>query len=170
MPLVFAYGSLVGAAPVRPATVRGRRTWGVAMDNAVDLPGYKHYEEPGTGRRPDVMVAFLDLDPEPGADAEVNGAVLETGDLAALDARERNYVRRAVETSAGVAWAYVGSPEGRARRVRGVAEGRCVVERAYLMRVLSGFAALGPGELERFERGAPPLPGPLVDLVLVPHA
>ncbi len=141
------------------------------MDNRVDLPGYKHYEEPETGRRPRVMVAFLDLEPGHGpAHPEVNGAVCEMGDLAALDARERNYVRQEVETSAGPAWAYVGSPAGRARKERGVAQGRCVVQRAYLLRVLSGFAALGPGELERFEREVPSLPGPLVDLVLVPHA
>ncbi len=165
---MFGYGSLVAALPVRTASVRGRRTWGVAMDNAVDLPGYKHYEEPGTIIRPDVMVAFLDL--EPGGEDGVNGVMFEAEDLAALDARERNYVREEVETSAGAAWAYVGSPAGRARRARGVAEGRCVVHRAYLMRVLSGFAGLGPGELERFERSTGVLPGPLVDLALVPHA
>lgn len=169
MALVFGYGSLVSHAGLRPAALAGwRRTWGVAMDNSADLPGYKHYEEPGTGARPELMVAFLDVQPAPGG--EVNGAVFEADDLAALDARERNYERVEVETSAGPAWIYAGTRDGRARLARGVAEGRCVVHRAYLMRVLAGFAALGPGELARFEASTGPLPGPLRDLVLVPHA
>ncbi len=112
------------------------------------------------------MVAFLDLEP---GDHEVNGAVFETDDLAALDARERNYERVEIETSAGLAFTYTGSPEGRARLARGVAEERVVVQRAYLMRVLSGFAALGPDGLDAFEATTGPLPGPLADLVLVPH-
>src|SRR3954470_12595542 len=75
--LVFGYGSLVDG-PVRPAVLPGwRRTWGIAMDNAVDLPGYKHYEVPGTGERPAVMVAFLDVAPDPDPAAEVPGVVFE---------------------------------------------------------------------------------------------
>ena len=167
MALIFGYGSLVTAPDLRPATVTGhRRTWGVAMDNTVDLPAYKHYEEPGTGARPALMVAFLDLEP---GDHEVNGAVFETDDLAALDARERNYERVEIATSAGPAWTYTGSPEGRERLARGIAEDRVVVQRAYLMRVLAGFAALSPDGLDGFEATTSPLPGPLADLVLVPH-
>lgn len=168
VPLVFGYGSLVSAARPRPAMLPGwTRTWGVAMDNSVDLPRYKHYER-GGGVRPDVMVAFLDV--EPSADGELNGGLVEAADLEALDARERNYDRREVETSEGPAWTYVGSAPGRDRLARGVAEGRCVVQRAYLMRVLSGFAALGGTDaLDRFEQTTAPLPGPLEDLVLVPH-
>jgi hypothetical protein len=112
------------------------------------------------------MVAFLDVEP---GDHVVNGAVFETDDLDALDARERNYTRVEVETSEGPAFTYAGSGDGRERLRRGVAEARVVVQRAYLMRVLSGFAALGPGGLESFEASTGPLPGPLRDLVLVPH-
>src|SRR5829696_1992440 len=98
---------------LRPATLPGwRRTWGVAMDNAVDLPGYKHYEEPD-GARPALMVAFLDVEEADGR--EVNGAVFEVPDLGELDRRERNYARTRVETSAGPAWTYAGTPAGRAR-------------------------------------------------------
>jgi hypothetical protein len=166
--LVFGYGSLLSDREVEPATLPGwRRTWGVAMDNAVDLPGYKHYEEDGGARRA-LMVAFLDIEEAPGR--EVNGFVLETDDLAAFDRRERNYVRVEVETTAGRAWTYTGSSDGRARLARGVAEGRCVIPRHYLMRVLAGFRALGPGELDRFEATTDRLPGPLRDLTLVPHA
>ena len=167
MARVFAYGSLVspdGGAP-RPATLPGwRRRWGVAMDNAVDIPGYKHFE------RPAVFVAFLDIDPADGH--EVEGAVLEIADAAlpALDARERNYARVRVETSAGPAWTYVGSRQGRARLARGVREGRCVVAHQYLDRVRAGFAALGDGAMDRFERSTGPLPGPVMRLVVVPHA
>src|SRR3954469_4120406 len=94
-----------------------RRPGRVARDNAVDLPRYKHYEREGGGR-PAVMVAFLDVEPAEGA--EVNGAVFEVEDLASLDERERNYERVEVETSAGRAWTYAGSPDGRARLARGV--------------------------------------------------
>jgi gamma-glutamylcyclotransferase (GGCT)/AIG2-like uncharacterized protein YtfP len=169
MALVFGYGSLVPGAH-RPAALAGwRRIWGVAMENARDIPGYKHFEDPVTGARPDVFVAFVDVEPAPGA--EVNGVLVEVDEaaLAALDARERNYERRPVETDAGPAWTYVGSAGGRARLARGVREGRCVVADQYLERVRAGFARLGPEALERFEATTSPLPGPVHRLVVVPH-
>ena len=54
MDWVFAYGSLLPAGRDRAARGRGarrtcvgwRRSWSVAMDNSVDLPGYKHYVGP----------------------------------------------------------------------------------------------------------------------------
>lgn len=91
-----------------------RRRWGVAMDNGVDLPGYKYFVDPHTGERPAVMVAFLDLVEEPGA--SVNGTLLEVEDFTALDRRERNYRRH--EIRPGV-HAYFGTPEARARFARG---------------------------------------------------
>jgi hypothetical protein len=169
MALVFGYGSLVPGAD-RPATLHGwRRVWGVAMENARDIPGYKHFEDPGTGDRPDVFVAFIDVEPAP--EGEVNGALVEVDDggLAALDMRERNYERRAVETDAGPAWTYVGSADGRARLTRGVRERRCVVADRYLERIRAGFARLGAHELERFEATTGPLPGPVRPLVVIPH-
>lgn len=133
---VFAYGSLVGTRshPSRPARVRGvRRTWGVAMDNRVELPGYKVYEDPATGERPAVFVAFLDLADDPSS--TVQGVVLDVdpAGLGAFDDRERNYDRVAVETEDGIeAWAYRGSAAGRARLDEGLRTGTAVVDAAYL--------------------------------------
>lgn len=97
------------------------------MDNRVAIPGYKVYEDPATGERPMVHVAFLDIVED--SDAFVDGVLLAATDLAALDARERNYERRRVVTDAGEAWAYVGSAAGRARFAQ--AE-RLVVHAGYL--------------------------------------
>jgi gamma-glutamylcyclotransferase (GGCT)/AIG2-like uncharacterized protein YtfP len=170
MALVFGYGSLVPDA-VRPAILPGwRRGWGVAMDNSVEIPGYKHFEDPVTGERPGLFIAFVDV--EPAATGAVNGALVEVADdaLAALDARERNYERRRVDTDAGPAWIYVGTADARARLARGRQEGRCAVAGEYLERVRAGFGRLGTGELERFEATTGPLPGPVRRLVVVPHA
>jgi Gamma-glutamyl cyclotransferase, AIG2-like len=172
VPLVFGYGSLVPAsAGARLASLPGwRRTWGVAMDNTEDIPGYKHFEDPETGERPAVWVVFVDI--EPVAEGEVTGAVAEIpdADLPALDARERNYRRERVMTSAGEAWTYVGSPEGRARLRRATQAGLCVVAQDYLERVRAGFAALAPDGLERFERETGAAPGPVARLRVVPHS
>ena len=59
----LAYGWLAADLPgSHPAVLRGRRRgWGVAMDNRVDVPGYKPYRLRADGCRPAVFVAFLDL-------------------------------------------------------------------------------------------------------------
>jgi len=180
MPWVFGYGSLVvpeaedPSPPVPlPCTLRGfRRTWGVAMDNRVDLPGYKHYLDARTGARPDVRVAFLDLEPAPTASAGVNGLArwVEERELPALDARERNY--RRIEVAEHLdrdlpppVFAYVGLPAARARtRAKPV-----VVSRDYLDAVRAGFAAWGEDALTAFESSTAPLPGPVIDLRLIRH-
>jgi hypothetical protein len=115
------------------------------------------------------MVAFLDVMPDPAA--EVPGVVFEVEEerLRALDRRERNYARTEVETSEGPAFTYVGLPEARARRDRGVAEGRCVVQRAYVEAVRAGFEAVSAGGADRFDATTGPFPGPVVDLVRVDH-
>ena len=130
-----------------------RRALGVAMDNALDLPGYKYYRDPADGSRPAVFVAFLDI---VEGDGEVGGVCrpVATGGWRALDARERNYERldvtEAVEDAPGRVWAYRGSAAGRERFARGVAEGRAVVARGYLEAVEAGFAALGGDELRAY--------------------
>ena len=50
---VFGYGSLASLPGAQPAVLEGHeRSWGVAMDNTVELPGYKVYEDAdGTGPR-----------------------------------------------------------------------------------------------------------------------
>jgi gamma-glutamylcyclotransferase (GGCT)/AIG2-like uncharacterized protein YtfP len=146
---VFGYGSLT-AVPAGPVVARlhgWRRGWGVAMDNAETIPGYKLYFAPD-GSRPDVCVGFLDVTEEAGA--WVNGACLPVDEaaLAALDERERNYERRpvTVEPSPGPTWAFVGRARGRERFDRAVADGRCVAARAYVETVERGFRALGGWE------------------------
>ena len=130
---VFGYGSLVGEHPdAAPAELRGwRRTWGVAMDNAVTIPGYKIYLDPD-GSRPDVCVAFVDVEPAKGA--SVSG-VCFPADLARLDRREHNYER--VEVTGDIAeppgrvWTYAGRADSRERQRLARAAGRAVIAAAY---------------------------------------
>ena len=176
---MFGYGSLlpagVAALPEGAVACRlsgWRRSWAVAMDNARDLPGYKHYLTP-EGDRPDVMVAFLDIGP--AADGLVNGAAIPVAEdeLPGLDRRERNYYRVDVTDALdrrledGPVWAYAGLPASRERADRGRRDGRLVVSRAYYERVAEGFAVLG--ERDAFERLTAPPPAPFADLVLVRH-
>jgi len=155
---IFAYGSLAGAdgSPVRRMPGY-RRVLGVAMDNRLDIPGYKFYRRPD-GSRPAVHVAFADLIAAPGG-PPVNGVCrrVERAELVALDARERNYDRVDVsdrlEDPPGRTWAYEGSAAGRERLARGKASGDAVVAAAYLEVVEAAFLqALGPAEWEAFRR------------------
>lgn len=159
---VFGYGSLAGATGLhdRIAVLHGRRrAWGVAMDNREAIPGYKRYVD-AHGAHPAVHVAFLDLVVAARDDDAVNGVCrpVTPQQLAALDARERNYERvdvtDLVTDAPGRVWTYVGSAAGRARLAAGRADGTAVVCRAYRDAVLTGFARLGPHELTRFHAGS----------------
>lgn len=123
---VFGYGSLVVPGAVPYVLDGWRRTWGVAMDNRVAIPGYKVYEDPETGERPPVVVCFLDLVPDPAA--SVTGTILDAPDLATLDRRERQYERVPVGDDLVT---YTGRAEGRERAARGRAEGIAVIQRSY---------------------------------------
>jgi len=145
--LIFGYGSLAADVVARgvPARLAGwSLTWGVAMDNAVDLPGYKCWLAPD-GSRPDVCVAFLDVAPD--ARGEVAGLCVRVApvELPALDARERNYERVAVSVdgtgAAATAWAYAGRADSRARFAAAARDGRGVIARPYLDAVRTGLAA-----------------------------
>jgi len=134
------------------ADLRGfRRCWGVAMNNRVTLPGYKYYLD-DRGDRPSVYVAFLDLRPARGQ--SVNGVCTPVNEeqLAALDQRERNYIRRDVTAFCDLpeddvcVWTYLGSSAGRRRLTTARAAGRAVVERAYLGAVIGAFKRLGQAE------------------------
>lgn len=130
---VFGYGSLVPENPDagRHVLPGWRRSWGVAMDNAVTTPGYKFYRAPD-GSRPEVFVAFLDIEPDP--DASVTG-VCFPADLRRLDRREHNYERVEVTDRLadppGRVWAYTGLAASRERFRVGRAEGRAVIVAAY---------------------------------------
>jgi hypothetical protein len=145
---VFGYGSLAAGSTGRRARLAGyRRVWGVAMDNRVDIPGYKSYRRAEDGTRPAVHVAFLDIVEAPGA--VVDGVLFAVDDAAlrALDERERNYERidvsDAVAGAAGAVWTYRGSEEGRARLRIGLREDSAVVDAGYVAAVQASFAALG---------------------------
>jgi hypothetical protein len=142
------------------------------MDNAQDVPGYKHYRTPD-GERPDVMVAFLDIAPR--ADGVVNGVAIpvDEAELPGLDRRERNYRRVEVTDSLdrrlpGPVWAYVGLRASRERAVAGRRAGRLVVASSYYERVTEGFDVIG--EREAFHRLTPAPPAPVAELELIRHA
>ena len=175
MQFVFGYASLVALAhaPTRAqdllgfvATLRGhRRTWGVAMDNRVDIPGYKYYREPAGGGRPEVHVAFIDLLED--SDGEINGVLLPTTTerLRELDARELNYERVEVTerfASLGArVWVYRGRADSRERMRAALAAGTAVVQHEYLELVQAGFRDLGPREHEEFLASTDPPPCPV---------
>jgi gamma-glutamylcyclotransferase (GGCT)/AIG2-like uncharacterized protein YtfP len=133
---VFGYGSLVRSGG-SPARLEGhRRAWQVAMDNSVDLPGYKYYVDAHSGERPALFVTFVDLVPDPRS--SVAGVVfpVDDGELEALDSRERNYERRDVTAVVnppvgGRIWAYFGTAEARKRYERGRSTNTAVVARDY---------------------------------------
>jgi hypothetical protein len=170
---VFGYASLVAAPAVARAVLRDhRRVWGVAMDNHVEVPGYKVYALPD-GTRPPLAVAFLDLEAAAGVD--IDGALLavDTPGLAALDTRERQYERLEVTghvdpAPAGPVWTYVGRAPGRAR----VAAGRAgtapvAIQRSYIELVETAFARLGNDALARYRTSTEPPPFPLLDLTRI---
>ena len=179
---VFGYGSLAVGDPVPRrvrrqggfiADLRGmRRRWGVAMDNAVDLPGYKCYLDPG-GRRPALSVCFLDIEPDRSPQARVNGVCrpVDAAGLAALDRRERNYERidvseQVVPDADGMrVWAYRGSVAGRARFAAAVRAGRAVIHAGYLETVRAAFQSLGDEEWTACAASLDPCGVPVAELI-----
>ena len=153
---VFGYASLVtDGGPGRVTRMRDvRRTWGVATDNSLGIPGYKMYLRRTDGSRPAVFVAFLDLLPARGC--AVNGVLRPIGadELELLDRRERNYdrtdVTASIDSPPGRVWAYLGSPQARERLRRARQAGAAVVSRDYERKVHRGFRALGRSEYEAF--------------------
>ena len=167
---VFGYGSLAADLPgSHPAVLRGRRRgWGVAMDNSVDVPRYKHYRLRADGSRPEVFVAFLDLFDDPAAATHGVCVAVDDAQLPAIDHRERNYdrvdVTDAVTPARGTVWAYVGSPVGRDRLRHAREAGTAVISRAYLERTRASFAALGADARADFEASAAVGDLPVLDL------
>lgn len=156
---VFGYGSLLAEhARGHVGWLRGwRRTWGVAMDNRVDVPGYKSYRLRSDASRPAVYVAFVDIEPCAGARVVGVCVPVDRGELDALDARERNYDRIDVSGTVegcprGRVWAYRGTDAGRDRLRDGLARGMAVVSRDYLDGVLAGIEAITPADLDAARR------------------
>jgi hypothetical protein len=179
---VFGYGSLLrGYGPdvadrnavrrtgARIAHLRGYcRTWNVAMDNRIDLPGYKFYRDP-SGERPSVFVTFLNV--IPSSHRGLNGVLFPATreDVDTLDARERNYERADVTTwvidaPPGRVWTYIGTREAEDRYEIGIAAGRAVISREYYAGVLQDFARLGERALAEFTATTEPPACPIIDL------
>lgn len=127
------------------------------MDNRVDLPGYKYYVDPTTGERPPIYVAFVDLAEDSAATVE--GVVFRASDerFAQLDARERNYGRHDVTAQihpppGGTTYAYIGTPEGRARFEAGSRARAVYVARGYLEAVTTASSEPPPLPIRDLER------------------
>jgi len=175
MEYVFGYGSLAAdLAGGHAAELRGqRRCWGIAMDNRVDVAGYKHYRLRADASRPEVCVAFLDLAAdEEGVTTGICVSVARTL-LPAIDRRERNYdrvdVTASVPQARGTVWAYIGNAAGRERFRRARASATAVVSRDYLERTRAAFAAFGPAALAQFDATAALGDLPVWDLERVDH-
>lgn len=150
--LVFGYGSLLGELSGAPALLLDhRRCWGVAMDNRVDIPGYRFFLAAG-GTRPAVDVAFLDIVPAPGEEVQGICQAVDVAQLAALDRRERNYARTDVSAlvpgTQDRVWAYHGLEVSRARFSRGRERGSVVVSRDYAVRCRADTGELPVLELQ----------------------
>lgn len=177
---IFAYGSLVsrpsaGATLGRddleivPATLTGhRRGFSLIRDNR---HSEKTFARRGDGWVPDHVLA-LDLVVGSRDDA-VNGALLSVSgaELDRLDRREIRYRRIDVTTTVAPAaaerfvhvFAYVARPEHHASAPPPAA----VVIAAYEQEVEAAFAALGPGELDRYRATTERGPAERIDAHLV---
>jgi len=159
---IFGYGSLADIENLRGFHARHRgalgaygyselagfaRTWTVAMDNSRTLPGYKHYLDATTGARPEVFVAFANIETGEGG---VSGILFEVDDrmLGVFDSRERNYRRADVtarfsEPIEGTVWTYVGSPEANARFRHGLEKNALVADKVYVDAIEAAYARAG---------------------------
>ena len=172
---LFAYGSLVSAhsaaetlgreVEVHAASLRGwRRSWTLARDNRACE---KTFSRPD-GSVPDVVLA---LNLEPGANAEVNGALIavEERDLSRLDVREIRYERidvtsavtSGLEASPARAYTYVARPENFAASMPPGA----VILASYERAVEDAFSTLG--ELDRFRASTAGCAAERIEPVLV---
>jgi cation transport regulator ChaC len=170
---VFGYASLLNDMRRRGeelSRLRGyRRSWNVASDNRLTLPGYKLYLDPRSGERPEVFVTFLNLVPD--EQCSVAGILFPVSAqaLELLDLRERNYQRHDVTAELedrvdGRVWCYFGTAEAEARCREGRETGRAVVNGGYYERVQAGFAACGADALAEFEASTDAPGCPIVEL------
>jgi hypothetical protein len=182
--MIFGYGSLTGIQRLERFTGRAlpagswglaglrgyRRVWNTAMDNALDLPGYKFYLTK-EGHRPPYFITFLNIEKDPAC--AVNGVLFEAGndEVARFDRRERNYQRIEVtdrvtprQTGARV-WTYIATAAARARYQEGVKRGLARVNARYFALVREAFATHGAEALQAFD-GSTDLPEvPMVELI-----
>jgi hypothetical protein len=177
---VFGYGSLVELIqplvvagrlfPAVPGHLRGfRRNWGVTMNNWEASADEKHFVDPESGLKPTLAVAYLDLEEAP-AEA-VNGLAIpvDAARLRELDAREINYERAEVSAAfepalAHTVFVYRGTAAARQRSRAGADGIEIYASRQYIERIERAFTALGPGQLDEYQRTTEPLPFPVREL------
>lgn len=160
---LFGYGSLIDrenlaaflarlkieCRKVAEGSLRGyRRTWNVAMNNRIDILGYKYYVDPQTGERPPIFVTFINI--RESAEDFCNGVIFEVPEsaLPEFDQRERNYRRINVSDRFepkidGTVWAYIARDEGIARYEEGVRNNTAVIHRQYISAIENAFRAGG---------------------------
>lgn len=181
---VFGYATIADATDhlvVRTASaarplyghVRGfRRVWDAGVDNRAATTDHKHYIEPETGERPEVVVVTLNLEPDEAI--AVNGIAVPVDDemLALFDRRE-HFLHR-IEVGASFTprqelpvWAYTANDSSRELYRSARAQGRAVIRRSYYERVLRTFRDLGPKPWADFERSTSPPEVPIADLEIV---
>lgn len=169
---VFGYGSLVNIEKLKEYLGRDqmfktdelficklkgyRRVWNVAMNNSVDLPGYKHYVEAkddGTYYRPDCFVTFLNVETYEGTD--IIGVLFKVDEdkLKQLRLRERNYELIDVTQSLdieieGRAYTFIASDSGRKRFELGKENNLAVISIDYLKFVENAYLDLQKNRLK----------------------
>ena len=178
---VFGYGSLASPTEAHKLAASGEpepidvlgyaRRWTVAMVNCAPENDAKHYVDADTGDRPDIYIAFLNIEPDP--DAACNGVAIPVthSTLDTFDRREVNYTRSDVSAATtpawpGRLWGYTGTPEAVNRFQIGLAERRVYYPREYARYCRDAFASLGPGALRRYDETTEPPLCPARDLVL----
>jgi len=160
---IFGYGSLVDIKSLKIFLGRDRlssddwqfyrlssyrRIWNVAMDNQVDLPGYKYYIDPKTQIRPDVSVTFLNVYLQP--ESSIDGLLFQVSpnELKHVDRRERNYSRIDVSDKVNIAvdgkvWLYCGLPKSVERHEKAYKENKAVIAKNYSELVFDAFKTHG---------------------------
>ena len=184
---VFGYGSLVDIDQLARfvgreikshewtiCRLRGyRRLWNIAMDNIVDLPGYKYYIDAKTRVRPRIFVTFLNI--QPCENRAINGIAfrISAEELHMLDIRERNYDRIGVDGMLdrelpAPCWVYVGTDEAERRYQEGLRNNNACIDRNYYEAVEAAFATHGSAFLAEFHGSTDGVPVPMRDLRVVP--
>lgn len=178
---VFGYGSLVSSQSaaqtlgrrevgVLPAALRGwRRRFSQARDNRRCEKTFASADDGS------VPAWILGLNLEPGGQEElVNGALIELDreELDRLDLREIRYRHRDVTEALEAppetpAFDRVLTYVARSANFAPAPPTDAVILRSYVEAVEAAFAALGPGELDRYRAWTGPLPVAAIDAELV---
>ncbi len=167
---VFGYGSLMNVENLQKYLRRDltpdsdfifcglrdfHRCWNIAMDNRIDLPGYKYYIDRQTGNRPEGFVTFLNIRPHHGR--TIIGILFRVSDeeLENLDRRERNYQRidvtyRINTPIQGKAWVYIGLDEAKKRYHEGLKQHNAMIARNYFDSVHNAYVLLGKEALSNY--------------------